>query len=121
MKVLSVLAVVALLSMPAVQGCAPAPAPKPQVKHEVVPVKQKQIIRATLVEGRTTKQQVVDALGTPETVSPEWFHYSGGKDTVYQIDLTQGNGTHFNVERSSLSIRFDEKKKHNIVSEVHAR
>ncbi len=120
MKALVAIAVAALLAMPAVYGCAPSPAPKPQVRHEVVPVKQKQIVRATIVEGRTTKQQVVDALGTPKSVSPEWFHYSGDKDTVYQIDLTQGNGTHFNIERSSLSIRFDEKKNHNIVSEVHA-
>lgn len=123
MKVLSVLAVAALLAMPAIQGCSMMPQSKP-VQHEVVPVKQDQILSVTIIEGKTTKKEIIDALGTPSSLYSSSIGYTNKDGVVYQIHLIQKDGTQLDYELvggtlvQSVLIHFDPKSQNSIVSNV---
>ncbi len=114
MKSITTVVIIGLLLSPTINGCAPAP----QVRHEVIPVKQKQIIEANIIEGKTTKQEILDALGSPTRFSDNSLTYRNQKDTIYRIHLTQKDGTQLNFEISrerggkpSMLIFFDYRKR----------
>ena len=120
MKVLSVLAVAVLLAMPALQGCSMMPQ---SARHEVVPVKQKQVLSMTIIEGKTTKKEVLDALGDPDRVYQTMLSYCRNDTTSYKIHLIQKDGTQFDFEvgdgkKYSFSVNLDSAKNYSVVSGV---
>lgn len=121
MKVLSVLAVAVLLAMPALHGCSMMPQ---SARHEVVPVKQDQILRLTIVEGKTTKKEIIDAFGTPSSVSNDSLTYYRKEKVNYQIHLIQNDGTELYYEikrngKSYMTICLDKKSNYQTVSHVN--
>lgn len=102
-------------------------AQKPSVNETVIAVQQPQIVEVAIVEGKTTKQEILDALGTPDKLSETSLTYNYmGKNTICQLSLTQKDGTKFNIElgadyykyKSRYFIAFFHGKNPNIVSEV---
>lgn len=73
-----------------------APAPKKVQKTVVVPVETGQHYEISIVEGKTTKQQVFDALGLPDDLSGSIKYVYKKKDTC-KLSLTQKDGTVLNV------------------------
>lgn len=120
MKVLSILAVAILLAMPVIQGCSIMPQ---STRHEVIPVKQKQVLSMTIVEGKTTKQEILNTLGDPNIMAQGGFSYHRTNTTSYRIHLVQKDGTNFDFEVAegknySMYISFDVKSNYTIVSAV---
>lgn len=90
-------------------GCTTLPAP--QMVQRTIPVPEVQYVDATLIEGKTTRQQVIDALGTPDSSDPNSLSYSYYSDkknglrarlhiiykdgTEQNIILGDNNGHHF--------------------------
>ena len=70
-------------------------------QQQVVAVPEYQYVDATLIEGKTTKQEVLDALGMPESINNSSLDYRyGGRENKYlraRLRIIQKDGTEFNV------------------------
>lgn len=75
-------------------GCS-APQ-KPQQVQRVVPVPQVQFVEATLIEGKTTKQEVLDVFGMPEDIGTS-LDYKFKGDMKARLTIVQKDGTTYNV------------------------
>ena len=70
-------------------------------------------VEATLVEGKTTKQEVLDALGTPGSYSENYFRYSfTGPGAKAKITIIHKDGSKMNFslgvgKHYMLSLDFD--------------
>lgn len=73
--------------------------PATQTAHEVVPVKEPEVIELAVIDGKTTKQQIIDALGTPSSFSDNslTYRYDMGADKILKLSVTQKDGTKFDV------------------------
>ena len=72
---------------------------KPEVQHNVVPVPEVQYIDLTIVEGKTTKQEILDAAGTPDSISDSSMTYRvyRNKNIKIKLELVQKDGTRINA------------------------
>ncbi|MDL2329996.1 hypothetical protein LJC71_09705 [Desulfosarcina sp. OttesenSCG-928-A07] len=81
-------------------GCFPQKQ-APVEQKKVIPVPEIQYIDATLIEGKTTKQEVLDALGMPESISATSLSYRYGdrnnKNLRARLRIVQKDGTELNV------------------------
>ena len=60
---------------------------KSDVQHNTVPVPEVQYIDLTIIEGKTTKQEILDAAGIPDDISESSMTYS-----VYKNKDTRDDG-----------------------------
>lgn len=88
---------------------------KPDVQHNTVPVPEVQYIDLTIIEGKTTKQEILDAAGIPDDISESSMTYSvyKNKDIKIKLQLVQKDGTRINTivgngeKHQSILIFFD--------------
>ena len=93
--------------------------------HNIVAIEQPQELNAIIIEGKTTKQEIIDALGMPKSMDTRYFSYSfrKGKEKVCKLQLTQKDGTILNVilgpdsDYDNLSVSFDDDL--SIVNFIH--
>ena len=89
------------------------------VQQQTIPVQETQYVDATLVAGKTTKQYVLDTLGTPGSVSDRSLSYQfygkKMKNTNARLSITMKDGTNYNLifgekeQHRFLIIYFDKK------------
>ena len=72
---------------------------KSDVQHNTVPVPEVQYIDLTIIEGKTTKQEILDAAGIPDDISESSMTYSvyKNKDIKIKLQLVQKDGTRINT------------------------
>ena len=72
---------------------------KSDVQHNTVPVSEVQYIDLTIIEGKTTKQEILDAAGIPDDISESSMTYSvyKNKDIKIKLQLVQKDGTRINT------------------------
>lgn len=72
---------------------------KSDVQHNTVPVPEVQYIDLTIIEGKTTKQEILDAAGIPDDISESSMTYSvyKNKDIKIKLQLVQKDGTIINT------------------------
>ena len=72
---------------------------KSDVQHNTVPVPEVQYIDLTIIEGKTTKQEILDAAGIPDDISESSMTYSvyKNKDIKIKLQLDQKDGTRINT------------------------
>jgi len=73
---------------------------KPQYVQRTIPVPEIQYVEATLIEGKTTKQEVLDALGMPDSASDSSLSYSYNHNNMYlhaKLHIIYKDGTELNV------------------------
>ena len=72
---------------------------KSDVQHNTVPVPEVQYIDLTIIEGKTTKQEILDAAGIPDDISKSSMTYSvyKNKDIKIKLQLVQKDGTRINT------------------------
>ena len=72
---------------------------KPDVQHNTVPVPEVQYIDLTIIEGKTTKQEILDTAGIPDDISESSMTYSvyKNKDIKIKLQLVQKDGTRINT------------------------
>ena len=77
---------------------------KSDVQHNTVPVPEVQYIDLTIIEGKTTKQEILDAAGIPDDISESSMTYSvyKNKDIKIKLQLVQKDGTRINKHQSIL-------------------
>lgn len=95
MKFLSTLAL--MLAILLVPACFPTK--NVTQVNKTVAVPEVQYVEASLIEGKTTKQEILDALGTPDSFSEGSFRYRyrHGKDQKAKLAITHKDGTTMNV------------------------
>lgn len=90
---------------------------------ETVPVEEYQQFDISIIEGKTTKQEILDTLGMPESIGSS-LHYDFSKNKICNLKLTQSDGTKMNVvlkpkqKMHDLTIYFNNDST-SIVSSVH--
>ncbi len=72
---------------------------KSDVQHNTVPVPEVQYIDLTIIEGKTTKQEILDAAGIPDDISESNITYEvyRHKDIKIKLHLIQKDGTKINT------------------------
>ncbi|OUO54404.1 hypothetical protein B5F76_02875 [Desulfovibrio sp. An276] len=72
---------------------------KSDVQHNTVPVPEVQYIDLTIIEGKTTKQEILDAAGIPDDISESSMTYSvyKNKDIKIKLQLVQKDGIRINT------------------------
>ena len=72
---------------------------KSDVQHNTVPVPEVQYIDLTIIEGKTTKQEILDAAGIPDDISESSMTHSvyKNKDIKIKLQLVQKDGTRINT------------------------
>lgn len=71
-----------------------------QYVQRTVPVPEIQYVDATLIVGKTTKQEVLNALGMPAKIDDTSLSYSYDRTEEYlraRLHIVQEDGTEFNV------------------------
>lgn len=77
------------------QSCTVYETRKPA--QHIIPVEENQEFSISIIEGKTTKQEVIDALGMPDSISEFSLAYRfRGKD-ICKLTLVQKDGSIFNV------------------------
>lgn len=80
--------------------------------QRIVPVPQVQFVEATLIEGKTTKQEVLDIFGMPEEIDNSLDYTFRSGDIKVRLSIIQKDGTKYNVilgpgeKYTKLSIMF---------------
>ena len=72
---------------------------KSDVQNNTVPVPEVQYIDLTIIEGKTTKQEILDAAVIPDDISESSMTYSvyKNKDIKIKLQLVQKDGTRINT------------------------
>lgn len=72
---------------------------KSDVQNNVIPVPEIQYIDLTIIEGNTTKQEILDTVGMPDDINNFWMSYNvyKNKDTKIKLKLIQKDGTRINT------------------------
>ena len=79
---------------------------KPEVQHNTIPVPEVQYIDLTIIEGKTTKQEILDTVGMPDDINNYWMSYDvyENKNIKIKFKLIQKDGTKINT-----IVGYDEK------------
>lgn len=94
-----------------------------KINYEERPVIEPEIIKISVIEGKTTKKEIIDVLGSPVNISPNSlnyrFHYYYNK--ILRLSLTQKDGTKFDITipsngKDNISFYTDHKNKGIITS-----
>ena len=88
---------------------------KPEIQHNIIPTPEVQYVDLTIIEGKTTKQEILDAAGIPDDISESSMTYSvyKNKDIKIKLQLVQKDGTRINTivgdgeKHQSILIFFD--------------
>lgn len=99
-----------------VQACSLLPRiSKTKTVEKVVPMEQAQEVSVNIIEGRTTKQEIIDALGSPAKLSSNSLEYLFNAKKICKLSLTQKRGTTFNTilgptgNNNTIIIEFNDK------------
>lgn len=81
----------------------------PQRQAKVVEIKPVKVAEMTIIQGKTTKKQILDTLGAPGDYNATIFRYYAPRNKVEYIDITylEEDGTKWNF---CLSERSDCKR-----------
>ncbi len=88
---------------------------KPDVQHNVIATPEVQYIDLTIIEGKTTKKEILDRVGIPDDINESkiaYKLYKGDRDIKIKLELIQKDGTRINTivgkneMHKSLSIFF---------------
>lgn len=107
------LGVTLLIISSVLYGCLNESIKNSQVES-IIPVSEPQYVELTLIEGKTTKQEIIDALGMPKSMSGISLDYQFKDDIKAKLQLIFKDGTKFNVilgdgeKQRWLSIGFDD-------------
>ena len=75
--------------------------PQPQQIQKTIAIPEIQYVDATLIEGKTTKQEILNIFGMPESIDATELSYSYGnynnKYLQARLRIIQKDGTEFNV------------------------
>lgn len=72
---------------------------KPEIQHNIIPTPEVQYVDLTIIEGKTTKQEILDAAGIPDDISESNITYKvyRHKDIKIKLHLIQKDGTKINT------------------------
>lgn len=96
-------------------------------QQAVIPVEEPQVLQVKIVEGKTTKQEVIDALGMPKSLSTgSMSYYFDNNKSICKLSWVQKDGTTINVilgkgnkyQYDKLNLSFDYKN-HSIIDRIH--
>lgn len=85
--------IVFLLILCALYGCTYFP----ERTENVIPVAEVQYVELTLIEGKTTKQEVMDALGMPDDFSTDSLSYKYDDNIQAKLYIVCKDGTKMNT------------------------
>ncbi len=113
MKNLTYLITLSMFYFALLSGCAS----QVDERHQIVPVKQGEIFEIYINENNTTKQEVIDVLGTPESIRSNylWYRYLYTNNKC-KVHLIKHDGTKWNVvvgrneKYHNIRIHFYDKK-----------
>lgn len=116
LKIINILAMIFLIV-----SCAP----KPEPVRVVVPIVQPNEVRASITEGKTTKQEVIDALGTPDSLGAYWtYDFRKKMNEICKLTLVDKAGVTLNLlvgpneKYHQMMLFFSDSKNPGVVSGV---
>lgn len=92
MKTFYTITIICLILSPTIYGCASLV----KERHEVVPISQPQIFEITINEKTTTKEEIIDVLGMPDSIENN-LDYTFERDKKCKVHLIKKDGTVWNV------------------------
>lgn len=82
-----------------ISGCGIYKLRTPEKRIEtVIPIEEPQEFFISVTEGKTNKQQIIEALGMPDELNESWISYSFRKaGEICRLNLNQKDGTVLNI------------------------